>query len=90
MVTYERLYIRFKGRVLGPLTGEKVAELVKRGQITKQHEISTDSTEWKKAEEYPDLFRNELSNKKQMDEMVPVSTSSRSDPSPKEFNGMRT
>lgn len=82
MVTYERLYIRFKGRVLGPLTGEKVAELVKRGQITKQHEISTDSTEWKKAEEYPDLFRNELSNKKQMDEMVPVSTSSRSDPSP--------
>lgn len=82
MVTYERLYIRFKGRVLGPLTGEKVLELIKRGQITKQHEISADSTEWKKAEEYPDLFRTETSSKKQLDEIVPMGKDSRSDASP--------
>ena len=56
---YERIYIRFKGRVLGPLTGEKAAELVKRGQITKQHELSADGVEWRPATEFAYLFPKE-------------------------------
>lgn len=74
---YDRLYIRFKGRVLGPLSGEKVAELVQRGQVTKQHEISADSIEWKKAGDFPGIFPEETRGRtvsgrsKQVDESTP-------------------
>ena len=52
----ERFYVRFKGRVLGPLTREKTLELAKRGQITKQHELSPDGAAWKQAHEFPGFF----------------------------------
>ncbi len=52
----ERIYIRFKGRVLGPLTQAKAAEMVRRGQITKQHELSSDGQTWRPAEEFTALF----------------------------------
>ena len=58
-VQEERFYIRFKGRVLGPLTREKTLELAKRGQITKQHELSPDGVAWKKADEFPGFFTSE-------------------------------
>jgi hypothetical protein len=40
-MSLDRVYIRFKGRVLGPLTQEKTMDMVKRGQITRQHELSS-------------------------------------------------
>ena len=52
----DRIYIRFKGRVLGPLTSEKTREMVKRGQITRQHELSPDGTGWRLASEYEEFF----------------------------------
>jgi hypothetical protein len=52
----DRIYLRFKGRVLGPLTSEKVREMVKRGQITRQHELSPDGTSWRLASEYDEFF----------------------------------
>jgi len=52
----DRIYIRFKGRVLGPLTSEKAREMVKRGQITRQHELSPDGTNWRLASEYEEFF----------------------------------
>ena len=58
-VQEERFYVRFKGRVLGPLTREKTLELTKRGQITKQHELSPDGVTWKQANEFPGFFTNE-------------------------------
>ncbi len=58
-VQNERYYVRFKGRVLGPLTRDKTLELAKRGQITKQHELSPDGVAWKQAQEFPDFFDNE-------------------------------
>ena len=58
-VDYERIYIRFKGRVLGPMTQEKAVDLIRRGQITKQHELSPDGVVWKTAEEFPSLFKSE-------------------------------
>ncbi|MDZ4847693.1 MAG: DUF4339 domain-containing protein [Pirellulaceae bacterium] len=56
MTQYDRIYVRFKGRVLGPLTHEKAADLVRRGQITKQHELSPDGQAWRMAEEFTELF----------------------------------
>lgn len=56
----ERYYVRFKGRVLGPLAREKALELVNRGQITRQHELSPDGIEWKLAKEFPEFFESDL------------------------------
>ena len=55
----DRYYVRFKGRVLGPLTREKTVDLAKRGQITKQHELSPDGIAWQQAHEFPDLFASD-------------------------------
>ena len=52
----DRIYIRFKGRVLGPITHEKALDMVKRGQITKQHELSPDGSSWRLASEYEEFF----------------------------------
>lgn len=52
----DRYYLRFKGRVLGPFTREKAIEMVKRGQITRQHELSPDGTTWSMAETYEEFF----------------------------------
>ncbi len=52
----DRIYIRFKGRVLGPLTKAKALEMVKRGQITRQHELSPDGSNWRLASEYEEFF----------------------------------
>jgi len=64
-VEYERIYIRFKGRVLGPMTQEKAVELIRRGQITKQHELSPDGVAWRPAEEFTTLFKSEGNSAKQ-------------------------
>lgn len=52
----DRLYIRFKGKVLGPLTSQKVQELARRGQITRMHELSPDGISWIRAGDYGNLF----------------------------------
>jgi hypothetical protein len=52
----DRYYVRFRGRVLGPFNGEKTAEMVRRGQVTRVHELSPDGLTWKKAEEFTEFF----------------------------------
>jgi hypothetical protein len=52
----EKLYIRFKGRILGPISQEKALEMVKRGQITRQHEVSLDGSVWRAAANVSELF----------------------------------
>ena len=52
----DRIYIRFKGRVLGPITNDKALDMVKRGQITKQHELSPDGSNWRLASDYEEFF----------------------------------
>lgn len=54
----DKIYVRFRGRTLGPLTSEKVHGLVKRGQITRMHELSADGLSWLKAEEFGDFFQS--------------------------------
>lgn len=55
-MTEERYYIRFKGRVLGPLPPVKIQEMVRRGQITRLHELSPDGQSWANAEEHQQFF----------------------------------
>ena len=56
----DRIYIRFKGRVLGPVNSEKIREMIKRGQITRQHELSPDGTSWRLASEYEEFFPSQV------------------------------
>ena len=51
-----QLYIRVRGRVLGPYDQEKLQSLARRGQLSRMHEISEDATNWVHASAYPQLF----------------------------------
>ncbi|MEN6449923.1 MAG: DUF4339 domain-containing protein [Thermoguttaceae bacterium] len=51
-----RLYIRVRGRILGPFDNAKLRELARRGQLSRLHEVSLDAMAWVRASEYPDLF----------------------------------
>ncbi len=55
----DRIYVRFKGKTLGPLTSNKVQELIKRGQITRMHELSSDGMSWMRAEEFGNIFQTQ-------------------------------
>ncbi|MCD0461678.1 DUF4339 domain-containing protein [Roseiconus lacunae] len=56
MTPIERVYIRFRGRTIGPLAPDKVKEMVRRGQVTRMHELSADGLSWTKAEEFGNFF----------------------------------
>jgi|GEM_PF-1373249 len=57
----DRVYIRFKGKTLGPLTLQKVQDLARRGQITRMHDLSPDGISWVKAEEFGGVFQSSRS-----------------------------
>jgi hypothetical protein len=54
-----QLYVRIRGRVLGPYDKEKMQSLARRGQLSRMHELSTDATNWVRASAYPELFVSE-------------------------------
>ena len=51
-----QLYLRVRGRVLGPYDQEKLQSLVRRGQLSRMHEVSTDGANWVRASTYAELF----------------------------------
>jgi hypothetical protein len=56
MTEIERVFVRFRGRTIGPLTPDKVRDMVRRGQLTRMHELSADGLTWTKAEEFGNFF----------------------------------
>ncbi|MEY4566158.1 MAG: hypothetical protein RLY14_1128 [Planctomycetota bacterium] len=58
MIDTEKVYLRFRGRTLGPFTSAKADEMLQRGQITRLHEVSADGSSWTRAEEYYRSFFN--------------------------------
>jgi GYF domain 2 len=50
------LYIRVRGRVLGPYDQDKLQSLARRGQLSRMHELSQDGANWIRAANYPELF----------------------------------
>lgn len=57
-MTDNHIYVRFKGKTLGPLSLQKARDLVRRGQITRMHELSTDGVSWMRGEEFGSLFQS--------------------------------
>jgi hypothetical protein len=58
VIDTEKIYLRFRGRTLGPFTSAKAAEMLQRGQITRLHEVSADGASWTRAEEFYKSFFN--------------------------------
>ena len=51
------LYVRIRGRIHGPLDIAKLKDLVRKGQLSRIHEISTDRVNWQPASSVPELFQ---------------------------------
>jgi len=49
-------YIRVRGTVLGPYDLGKLQSLVRRGQLGRMHEVSTDGAIWNRASNFAELF----------------------------------
>jgi len=52
----ELYYIRFKGRVTGPLDKEDIQKRAQEGMLSRFHELSVDARIWKKAAEFEEFF----------------------------------
>ena len=63
----DQLYVRLRGRVLGPYDTAKLQSLAKRGQLSRMHEVSPDSINWVPASKYLKLFVGE----DMMQELIP-------------------
>jgi hypothetical protein len=54
--TEDTYYIRIRGVTQGPFNESQLQALVRRGDLARIHEISTDKKHWVRAEEYPQFF----------------------------------
>src|SRR3954451_9326718 len=54
----EQLFVRIRGHVQGPYELEKLRALVRRGQLSRMHEVSADGSVWKQAATFPELFQS--------------------------------
>lgn len=51
----ERYYVRVRGTVLGPFRADQIHQMLQRGKITLQHDVSTDGTTWGPLLGFPQL-----------------------------------
>ncbi len=51
------MYVRIRGKSVGPLEEAKVQELVRQGKISRASEVSVDGTSWVRASEFGSLFQ---------------------------------
>ncbi len=49
-------FVRIRGRVQGPFAVEKLRTLVRRGQVSRTHEVSEDGVSWSRAVDFAELF----------------------------------
>lgn len=52
-------YLRVNGKVMGPLSIDKLQSLQERGRLLSEHELSTDRRQWRRASEVLEFFGEE-------------------------------
>ena len=52
----QSLYVKMRGRVLGPFDPNRLQQMAKMGQLSRTHMLSEDGDNWRRAGEYPELF----------------------------------
>ena len=60
------MYVRIRGKSVGPLDNAKVQELVRQGKISRASEVSDDGETWVRASEYGSLFTHDGVNERGM------------------------
>ncbi len=56
-------YFRIRGRVEGPFDLARAQTLVRRGRLSRYHEVSTDRVHWRRATQFPELFVAQVEEK---------------------------
>lgn len=51
------IYVRIRGRTIGPITPDQARGMVMRGQLSRLHEVSLDGAQWQSAADFPELFK---------------------------------
>jgi TM2 domain-containing membrane protein YozV len=54
--TNDNYYVRMQGRSLGPYTLDRIRQMVRKGQVGRVHEISTDGESWAPSNSFPEIF----------------------------------
>lgn len=44
-------YVRYRGKTSGPYSGKDLVRMVKRGQVSRMHQVSSDQVEWRRGSE---------------------------------------
>ncbi len=52
----QSLYVKMRGRVLGPFDPNRLQQMAKMGQLSRTHMLSEDGDNWRRAGEYQELF----------------------------------
>lgn len=54
------MYVKIRGRAHGPLSMDKLREMVRKGQLSRIHQISDDGQSWRAAGELAELFETSV------------------------------
>ncbi len=71
----EVLYVRLRGRVLGPFDEMKLRELARRGQLGRLHQLSADGVNWMPASSRPHLFSSQTEHAPETVRTLPAAVS---------------
>ena len=52
----ESYFVRWRGKVTGPLVLDRLKELVAQGRLSRLHQISTDQATWRQADTFTELY----------------------------------
>ena len=53
---FENYFVRIRGRTLGPYSLDKLQQMVRKGQVGRTQEMSTDGESWAAATTFPEVF----------------------------------
>jgi hypothetical protein len=70
----QKLFVRIKGRILGPIPMEKAIEMASIGKIQPEHQISFDRYNWQPAAVVPQLFPETRSIEAAPESSLPMSS----------------
>jgi len=68
------LYVRIRGKIFGPFEESQLQEMVKRGKLGRNNDISTDGVNWVRAEENEDLFPKKSPEQNYSSQQHPAAT----------------
>lgn len=49
-------FVKIRGRVLGPFPSKRLTQMVRQGDLSRIHQLSSDGKSWQPASAYPELF----------------------------------